>query len=292
MSSQRQYKRHVQIIVGKDGKGLLIEENLRIVFEVVKDIQSSPNTANIKIYNLNAEHIAQIGGEFTDVIVNAGYEGGMRVVFRGNIKRAYRYREGNDYLVEIDAGDGDNDFRGAVINETLAAGTSDSQVIDRCLGSFLGGTNKGHIAGIPATGRLRGKVISSSTRDVLSKIAAKNNCNWSIQDGQLQIVPVNDVLPSQAFVVNADTGMLNAPEQEDTGIRVKTLLNPQYQIDGRIQLDNKDIREKRGGENESGNQESPSRLDPDGIYKIVKLTHKGDTHGNDWYSDIETVALG
>ena len=33
------------------------------------------------------------------------------------------------------------------------------------------------------------------------------------------------------------------------------------------------------------------RLDPDGIYKVLKLTHKGDNRGQDWVTEIECIGL-
>lgn len=300
MQSVRQYKRHTQVIIGKAGSGLLIE-NLRIVFEIVKDHQSAPNQANIKIYNLNDQHQAQIRTEFDDVIVNAGYEGAEAVLFRGNVKHVYRYREGNDWIVEIDAGDGDRDFRGAVVNETLSAGVSDQQLVDRVCSNFST-TKKGSVKGVGATRRLRGKVVSGNARDVLQDVARQHDCTWSIQDGRLQIVKSNGVLDSEAILVNRDTGMLGAPQQDDKGIKVKTLLNPLYQINGRIKLDNDNIKRKKqkiGTTEKTGetvNQspdkaKEPARLDPDGIYKIYKLTHKGDNRGNDWHTEVECVSM-
>lgn len=300
MQSTRQYKRHVQVIIGKGGKGLMVE-NLRVQFEVVKDHQSAPNSATIKIFNLNDQHQAQIRTEFDDVILNAGYEGAEAVLFRGNIRHVYRYREKNDWIVELDCGDGDRDFRGAVVNETLAAGVTDTQLVERVCGSFSS-TKKGATKGIGSTKRLRGRVISGNARDVLNDLSKQHDCSWSIQNGQLQIVKANGVLDSEAILVNAETGMIGAPEQDDKGIKVKSLLNPLYQINGRIKLDNDNIKRKKQkiGETaktkETVNQspdtsKNPARLDPDGFYKIYKLTHKGDNRGAEWETLVETVSM-
>lgn len=294
MLSTRQYKRHAQVIVGKAGVGLLIE-NLRIVFEVEKDHQSTPNSANIKIYNLNDMHQAAIKDQYKDITLNAGYEGAEAVVFTGNIRHVYRYREKNDWIVEIDCGDGDRDFTGAVVNETLAAGVSDVQLVERVVRSFSS-TKKGVVSGVGYTSRLRGKVISGNARDVLSEVARQHDSNWSIQDGRLQIIKASGVLPNQAIVVNAATGMISAPQQDDKGIKVDTLMNPLYQVNGRILLDNNNIKLKKQAV-DSNNEKigkkvtAPARLDPDGVYKIYKLTHKGDTHGQDWKTTVETVSM-
>lgn len=303
--SVRQWKRKVQVVIGKAGSGLMIE-NLRVQFEVAKTIEPAPNIAVIRIFNLHPDNEAKIKNEFDEVLLNAGYEGAMRLVFRGNIKHVYRYREKNDYITEIEAGDGDKDFAKAVMNETLAAGTTTAQLVDRAVGSFkgVGGTGKGHVQ-VNDRARLRGKVISGNTRDVLNDVARESGANWSIQDGQLVIVSTNDVLPGQAIVIRADTGMLGAPEINDKGIAVKCLLNPQLRVNGAIKLDNNGIKAKRqqsqalatkrekqeinaplGRENEA-----LVRLDPDGIYKVLKLTHKGDNRGQEWVTEIECIGL-
>ena len=303
--SVRQWKRKVQVIIGKAGSGLMIE-NLRVQFEVAKTIEAAPNIAVIRIFNLHPDNEAKIKNEFDEVLLNAGYEGAMRLVFRGNIKHVYRYREKNDYITEIEAGDGDKDFRKAVMNETLAAGTTTSQLVDRAVGTFkgVGGTSKGHVQ-VNDRSRLRGKVISGNTRDVLHDVARESGANWSIQDGQLVIVSTNDVLPGEAIVLRADTGMLGAPEINDKGIAVKCLMNPALRVNGAIKLDNNGIkakrvkaqalatkREKQETNAPLGRENEPLvRLDPDGIYKVLKLTHKGDNRGQDWVSEIECIGL-
>jgi hypothetical protein len=299
--SVRQWKRKVQVVIGKGGTGLLVE-NLRVQFEVAKTIESAPNVAVIRIFNLHPDNEAKIKNEFDEVLLNAGYEGAMRLVFRGNIKHVYRYRDGNDYITEIEAGDGDKDFRKAVMNETLAAGTTTGQLVDRAVGTFkgVGGTTKGHVQ-VNERARIRGKVISGNTRDVLHDVARESGANWSIQDGQLVIVSTNDVLPGEAIVLRADTGMLGAPEINDKGIAVKCLMIPALRVNGAIKLDNNGIKAKRvkaqalATKREKQETNAPLgreneqlvRLDPDGIYKVLKLTHKGDNRGQDWVSRSE-----
>lgn len=303
--SVRQWKRHAQVVIGKRGNALLVTD-LRIQFEVSKTVASAPNVAVIKIFNLHPSNEEKIKNEFDEVILEAGYEDSAHVgaygekhypmVFRGNIKHVYRYRDKSDYITEIEAGDGDKDFRSAVMNETLAAGTTNAQLVDRAVGSFkaTGGTTKGAVQ-INDRARLRGKVISGNTRDVLHDVARESGANWSIQDGQLVIVKSNGVLPDDSIVITADTGMLGAPEINDKGIAVKCLLNPQLRVNGAIKLDNNGIKAKRQKAQALGkkqeDQKEPVRLDPDGIYKVLKLTHKGDTRGQDWVSEIECIGL-
>lgn len=296
LGPERQYIRYAQVIIGKSGKGLSID-SLRISFEITKDHQSAPNEGVIKIYNLNDENQRRVRFEYEDIILNAGYMGSTRLLFRGNIKYVYRYREGVNWVTEIVAGDGDRDYRGAVVNESFSAGTTDDQVVSRICGTFSN-TTKGAVKGLNKAPRVRGKVISGNARNALDDVAKSNNCNWSIQDGRVQIVPADGVLDSQAIVVNEQTGMVSVPQQDDKGIKVKMLLNPLLQINGRVKLDNDNIKRKRQKllndkvkESASDKGLPPARIDPDGIYKCYKIVHKGDTYGPDWTSEAFTVSL-
>lgn len=288
----RQYKRVANVLVGKAGSGVLIKD-LRISFEVVKATDSTPNSATIKIYNMSPDNQSKIKKEFTDVFLSAGYEDNVRLVFRGNIRHAYTYREGNDIITEIDAGDGDRDYREAVMNETLAAGTTDKQLIERAASSMTNGTTLGYTDASDKA-RTRGKVLTGNTRNVLSKIATGSNATWSIQDGVLQLVSVAGVLPTEAIVLNNDTGLLKAPKITEDGVETISLLNPEIAINGRIKVNNRDVdtRPPGGGADSGGPDKKPlPNLSADGFYKVIKLTHKGDTHGSEWTSVATAVAL-
>jgi hypothetical protein len=294
-ASSLQWKRVAQVVVGSGGSGLLIE-NLRVSFTVTKTPQANPNPCVIKIYNLNQDHEQQIKYEFTDVILNAGYAQQPRLLFRGNIKQVYRYQENNDFVTEITAGDGDADYRGAVLNTTLAKGTDDNHLLDAVLGSFSS-TIKGFI-NIPIKQRIRGLVVSGNTRQVLHDLARDRGAAWSIQDGQLVMVTADSVLPNQAIVLNSDSGLISVPEVNDKGITLRALMNPQFKIAGVVQLDNNDIKLKvRKGSSGGSKQpkpKTPVKLDPDGLYKLTKIIHKGDTRGagsRSWESSLICVGL-
>lgn len=295
VESTRQFKRIAQVVVGKQGTGISIVD-ARIQFEVAKTVQSAPNTGIIRIFNLNSTNEHKIRNEYDEVFLNAGYEGAIKLIFRGNIKHVYRYRDGNDFITEIEAADGDTDFRLATMNKTFAAGTSSAQVIDAAVDSFkgVGDTAKGVIQA-PAARHKRGRVVSGNTRKVLDDEARKAGANWSIQDGALQVVSVNAVTPGTAVVITSETGLLGSPEVNDKGIAFKCLLNPMILPNGAVMLDNNSIKAKRQKAQALGkaieDQKDPVRLDPDGVYKVIKLTHKGDTRGPDWNTEVVCIGL-
>src|SRR5687768_16811984 len=286
-SSVRQWKRVANVIVGKGGAGLSVTDN-RISFEINKTVDSIPNSAVIRIYNLAPDNEIKIRDEYNEIILNGGYLESPKLIFRGSIINVSRYRDGVDRIVEIHAGDGDQDYRTATVQATLAAGTKNAQIIDKIVQSFKS-TIRGAIS-IPEVARIRGKVISGNSRDILDMLAAETGSHWSIQDGELQVISANDVKPGIAVVVTSETGMLGAPERNDRGIGVKTLLNPEIVINGAIKLDNNGIRKRvqtartlaTARETQEKAPKPPVRLDPDGIYKVIRVKHVGDTRGEEW----------
>jgi hypothetical protein len=292
----RQYQRRAQVIIGKNGAGLSVTD-ARITFEVTKTVKATPNTALIKIYNLNATNEARAKTEFDEVILNAGYLGAIDLVFRGNIKHVYRYRDGADRITEIEAGDGDHDYQRAVMNKTFAAGTDSTAIVAHAVETFagVGGTVGGEMQ-VSGPARIRGKVVSGNTRDALDDLARQVGANWSIQDGQLEVIGSNATRAGVAIVVTSDTGLLSAPEVSDKGIGVVCLMNPKIKINGALKLDNNSIKAKHKKQPDGKAANKPKkenvRLDPDGVYKVIKLVHKGDTHGQDWTTTSTCIGLG
>lgn len=292
-----QWLRQAQVVVGKAGSGLLIDK-LKIEFTVTKTVQHTPNTALIKIFNLNPNNSTLIHDEYTDIILNVGYVNNVRILFTGNIKHVFKYKDKTDYITEIEAADGDFDYRNSTLNETLSAGTTSDHIVQRAVSSFSGGTTLGFTGITPYT-NLRGVCLTGNTRNILHKLARDCNANWSIQDGKLTIVKTSGTLPNTAIVINSQSGMLDAPEINDKGIRVKCLMNPQLAVNGVIQLNNNDIRVQERRTNILSNkstkiakkQQSPVRLDPDGLYKIIRIRHHGENRGKDWSSELACLSL-
>lgn len=291
-----------RVKVGKIGRkgepvvGREFTETLRIAFDVTKTIYRAPNVATIKLYNLTQDHEEAIRDEYKDLALDCGYGGEAQGIFRGNIRFVYAYREGNDRIVEIQAGDGDKDFKDGEVNFTLAAGHTDEDAIKRLLEN-MGTTVLGYVAGKNLTkAKILGKTYSGTVRRVMDVIARNNEAHWTIQDGKLSMVPVRSTLPNEAIRVDSNTGLLGTPQINDKGIALKVQLDPRMVPNGKIWLSNNEVkaavfkppmllREEQKG------SKAPIRLDPDGIYKLFVVNHKGDTRGGDWFSECKCVGL-
>lgn len=284
--------------VGKDlgngaAAGLKVLEAFQVVFQVEQTLRGPPNTANVQIYNLNPSNQSKVKKEFDQLRLTCGYKGNPRVIFWGNIRFSTTYRDGPNWITEVQAADGDRAYTRGHVRVTLSAGRNAYHAIDEIL-KVMPGVRKGHIE-LPETAYARGKVILGPVPRVLEQIARDNAAAWSITNGTLNIVRADSVLPSQAVVVNADTGMLGAPEISGKGIKVKLELNPMVAPNGTIILDNSNIKIQALQQYTNGpkvKEKRVVRLDPDGRYKVYKLRHQGDTRGPEWYTEAECIGLG
>jgi hypothetical protein len=68
----------------------------------------TPNSADVRIYNVADSTAERIKNEFTQVVIQAGYQANFGLVFRGTIKQIRKGREdAKDTYVDITAADGD-----------------------------------------------------------------------------------------------------------------------------------------------------------------------------------------
>jgi hypothetical protein len=276
--------------------GILLE-GFRVVFTVEQTLRGPPNTANIQIYNLNPTNEGKVKKEFDEVVLDCGYRGNTRIIFRGGIRFPTHYRDGTDWITEIQAADGDKAYTEAHIYVALKAGQTPLDAVKAVLEEVNKITNEirlGYVELSPTT-YLRGKVLAGPVRRVLDQIARDNAAAWSITNGTLNIVKADSVLPGVAVVVNGQTGMLGAPEVSGKGIKVRMELQPWLLTNGVLVLDNNNIKVQAIQQYASGpkvKEKKLVRLDPDGRYKVYKLRHQGDTRGPDWYTEAETVGIG
>lgn len=289
MSGQLQYIRRCNLLVAGAGKDGLDLSGLRIVFKIKKSDAQTPNTAEIRVYNLAEETAKQIQKEFTRVVLQAGYESNYGVIFDGNIKQVRMGREnGTDTYIDIAAGDGDDAYNYAIVNTTLAAGAKQSDQINAAAGSMASkGVSKGFVGETGATALPRGKVMYGMARDYLRQSAEASGTTWSVQDGKLQVVDRTAVLPNEAVVLNSKTGLIGTPEQTNDGIKAKCLLNPLLKIAVRVKIDEKDVAQAKLPDTDKDNAANkPAAISSDGIYRLLVVEHGGDTRGTDWYSDL------
>ncbi|MBZ9939129.1 hypothetical protein LB518_22725 [Mesorhizobium sp. BR1-1-16] len=243
--------------------------------------------------NPSPQTAAKAREEYTKVVLQAGYEQNFGTIFEGKIiQMRYGRETPTDTYLAILATDNGQAHNYATVNKTLAAGHTFKDQVDACLEALKPfGVTAGFIADLPSVTMPRGAVLFGMVRDKMRDIAAATNTSWAIQSGKLNVVKNDSYHPGEAIVVNSRTGMIGMPVQTIGGIEVKTLLNPQIQPGRRIKIDQSSIQQAAFSPQytaEVSNSMIPSIAD-DGIYKVLVVSHSGDTRGNPYYSDIVCI---
>lgn len=284
-----------------NGAAALDLSDLRFTFKSSAADTESPNSVSIRVYNLSEATVRTIRGEFSRIVLQAGYAGNFGVIFDGTIKQ---YRVGKEtattsYL-DILAADGDIGYNFGVVNRTLAAGSSPAERTAVTIAAMGPQTiSAGYIPNSPGGILPRGKVLFGMARDYLHSQASSTGSTWSIQNGKINVVPLDSYLPGEAVVLTAATGLIGIPEQTAEGVKVRCLMNPRIIPGCLVQIDNKSVNQTfqanpKGApvpyDKWAGIQLLAS-ITSDGFYRVYVAEHDGDTRGTAWYSDLVCLSV-
>lgn len=274
--------------------------NLHFRFSCKQTDTESPNNCSIRVYNLSDSTVKQIQGEYTTVTLQAGYENGnYGVIFSGTIKQLRIGREkATDSYVDILAADGDIAYNFGVINKTLASGNSSTQdVVDTATQAM--NLAKGQQIFSNGGTLPRGKVLFGMSRAVIRNELRNRNAVWSIENGRVNIHPLDGYLDGAAVVLNSLTGLVGLPEQTLDGIKVRCLLNPKIQVGGLVHIDNTTVNQivqqnpKAApiAYNQWTGIQNLAKVTHDGTYRVFVAEYEGDTRGAAWYADLICLSV-
>lgn len=301
MSSNAQFGRSASLLLASSN--LLLSSKaldlsaLQFRFEVKNADVETPNTAYIRIYNPAEQTRKTIIKEYDRVLLQAGYQSNTGVIFRGTVKQFKFGKENNvDSYLDLLCADGDLEYNFSLINETVAANSTHTQVLKRVADSMQLSLNIG--GSDPTLGNvqyIRGKVLFGLTRVFARSISRSHHARWSIQNGAVTVIPFDGFLPGEPVKINGATGLIGIPEATDNGIALRCLLNPLITIGQRIEINNADVTATIVREQFFPSYKSqPTKIastENDGIYRVLVAEHSGDTRGQDWYTDITALHL-
>jgi len=280
----RQYKRVYELTVIPPGGEARIIRGLRVNFEITKSILSFPNLARITLYNPNQDTLSALEEKYTRIVLNAGYEGDLRLLFKGDVRNVFQTKTGRDRLLTIYSGDGEKSWQNATFNKTLSESLSVSSAIQEVLKTFSD-VNIGTLQGLPQVAdKIRGQVLSGSSKDIMDNFAEEYGFSWSIQDGEIVITPEQEPLEGdEAVLITAATGMIGSPTVTEIGADVTTLLNP------RLLPNRAFLIESLNAEVTIGNLffRNIRRTTAEGLYKIQEVVFRGDSRDGDWLSSVK-----
>ena len=289
----RQLNKNCRIIIthpagnsffGKSGNQVTIE-GLRVQFEISLSNSKTPNHCDLTITNLNKNSRAEFQMKPLIVTIEGGYDGEYQHIFTGDLRYGSSKLDPPDWETKLQLADGDRAFRSAKVNKSYTSKTPVLTALKDVAGSMgltvPTDTGSNGLLQQFQTQYKSGTAIDGNSRDEMTRLLAPYGAHWSIQNSKLVIQRETDLTPGTLRVISAKTGMKGSPEAgapERPGskkgntvtVKVKMTLTPDLYPGQVVQIQSKEI---------TGN------------FKIKTVKHKGDTHGDDWESEVEGTAV-
>lgn len=262
-----------------------IQPKTRLKFDIKKTTDSSSNKAKITIYNLAPTSRAFLEKDNLVVLLKAGYLGGIARIFFGDLKRKITERKGPDVFTEMECGDTEDLLTDKKIQLSLGKDATLQQVLNFALGEL--GLTPERISGFKDKVFKNGFTFSGTVTNLIDYITTESDQDWSIQDGELQILGKDLATSETAVVVSPETGLIGFPTKTKDGIEFKSLLNPGIRPGRVVQVRSKQFRGLFGVGADGGG--SRAIAESGGFTKAALVHHKGDTRGAEWSTKCEGV---
>jgi len=255
---------------------------LDCAFNIEKSLKPEPNTCELSIWNLSAEHQAQleqlsprVGGQAKVGIpckIEAGYKDGVSLVWLGDLRTAETTYDDPSWVTKLSSGDGEKAWQHARNHVAYGPRTSIDVAlrgIARALGVGEGNLSK-VVQNLKVAGSAfwpSGKVLSGAASRQLQDMARSADLEVSIQDGALQFINRGQAMAGQAIRLSEETGLIGSPSIDSDGVLTATMLMiPDVRPGAVVVIEAKRVK---------------------GNYRIEKATWSGDTSADNWFIDIE-----
>lgn len=187
----------------------------RIKFDVTKNLGKEPNKCEIRIFNLSEHDRSDLEKLPLSITLAAGHDGIAKLLFIGDLRRAYAERDGTDIAMVLQVADGSRAFKHARMDRSYKPPIRVSRVLEDCAKS-MGLKLPPEVEQSAELKQALATGISTHgpTRDVLSRLLAPYGYHWSIQNGRLLILRDDTVAPGDILLVNSTSGpLINEPKK-------------------------------------------------------------------------------
>ena len=274
-------------------------KRLDVDFSITRSLETTANTAELLIYNLNEEsrkHLSQQAIDRPNGIVckvDAGHHEDPFAasitaalagiipeespqIFLGELREVTSVREGADWITRISAGDGDA-IKNTRVSFSSGPGATIPTVIDKMTKGLKAGITDAARALLRGEFKEVGKVLTESITvdgfvgDEMPRVLRSAGLEMSVQNGQIQILSIGKALGDVAVKLTPNTGLVGSPEVGAKGVlALRCLLTAKVFPGRKIKVESASIT---------------------GVYRCHTVTYSGQTAGNDWYCDIEAQPI-
>lgn len=223
-------------------KYVTIELPYTVEFEISRANLSSSQTATFRIYNLGLQTRNAIQKDayqfiFRAIQFRAGYESPdgsfIPLIFNGTVKTAYSYRQGVDFITEIEAYDSAWAMSQGFSTLSLPSGVTASQVVAQLANDLPGLAGTPIIGDFPTATR-RGSVYSGNTWGLIQQLT--NNLAV-IDNGQLKALKLNEIFKGGLPLISPETGLLGSPKRTSSFIECEMIFEPRLTLCQIVELE-------------------------------------------------------
>lgn len=265
---------------------LIIQPPFTIEFDITKNIATSANVCQIRIFNLSSDNRnklrfdlmnGQYLGQYRGVQLRAGYSPNppvnlatgvfqispqqfqsgygtnLPIIFQGNVNRAWSVREGVNFITTIECYDGGYAFNTGMTNIPVNGGIPLKDVITN-LASTLPNVGLGVIGNTYGGNVPRGQSLSGNTWDLLKEQTGES---CFVNNETVFCLGNNECLEGSVPIINSQTGLLGTPMLELFTLTFDVLFDPRLFPGQIIQL------------------QSSTDANFNGFYKINSIKHRG-----------------
>lgn len=292
----------IAVPIGKSltqfGAAIVEITDLRFQFKIKKTLSKEPNTSEITVTNLSEQSRAELQNKKLRVSLSAGYENTLAVIFTGDSRDCDSVQDDADWTTKIQCGDGERAYRFGRTSESFRRGVRVTDVLQKIAdGMGLDSSTVTGVEGLRGRQYVGGYAAHGRSARELERILRGFGYAWSIQDGQLQILAPEASTADAIIELSFSSGLIGSPTLNTpstasgtvttgtidpfTGkirssggrstLKARSLLQPEIRPGRRVQLD--------------------STTGIKGVFRVTSVTHTGDTHGGDWFSDFEGVPV-
>lgn len=292
------FKRDYRLVVGPPGtsRGVEIVPPMRVTFEIEKNTEEEPNVHKIRIWNLSPETTEAIIKPDNIAVLYAGYEweDGPVLMASGNVLFGWVYQDGPDVVTQLELRDGYISVRDTVVSLGYSEGVEARRVIQDLARQM--GLPLLMPADAPNRTWQNGFSFYGAAHRALHKVTAGTGLEWSIQNGQLQVIARRGVTQRSTFVIAPDSGLLYYPERTREGAREKAKVKDEKTGDNRNITSAKQQRDGWRVTSFLLPTVNPGDLvkleskSVTGWFRIESLTHQGDYGGpGDWQTELNLI---
>jgi hypothetical protein len=247
-------------------------QSLTIDFDIQRGVGADLNSMTLRIYNLSRDNQAQLFQARLDlsnkntftarpIILQAGYNDGLSVIFRGGILEAFPFRQGNDIITQVEALDGILSTKQTYANISYDSATTAQQIVDDLVAPLTlqtdveaGQTKLSTTTAALIGDNQRGYVIAGNAYNILQEYTSQKAF---IDLGELNILSDNECIRPSVRVIGADTGLEGIPKLDGLRVTIETIFEPRINVGEFIEV------------------QSSVAKQFNGQYKVAAVQHKG-----------------